>query len=280
MPRRRDGCSTRRRARGLGRVLQRGVRRGSSGLGLYRTPLPRVRRGAAISKMSRSQEARPDMTSGATGLGAGRTTSGRARGGAGRRRGRRSAGSSAVRRRLEGHCTKCWAPRRTPRTSLKRRSCAPGAPWTGSAPAAAARPGCIASPPTPAWTRSSVVHAVPNGDPLPESPRDEAAARDLTTAARYAIREGVELALLHAIQNSPAASAPALIFRDVLGWSAPKAAKVLEAAAGGLGQQRRLQRARKTIDELLPADLPSAADSAERRAARPGTSPPSRPMTW
>src|SRR6476619_6460210 len=99
-------------------------------------------------------------------------------------------------------------------------------------------------------------------DPLPESPRDETAAPTYDPAARYAIREGVELALLHAIQQLPGRQRAALIFRDVLGWSAPEAAEVLDATVASVNSA--LQRARKTIDELLPADLPSAAGPSER----------------
>jgi RNA polymerase sigma-70 factor (ECF subfamily) len=99
-------------------------------------------------------------------------------------------------------------------------------------------------------------------DPLPESPRDETAAPTYDPAARYAIREGVELALLHAIQQLPGRQRAALIFRDVLGWSAPEAAEVLDATVASVNSA--LQRARKTLDELLPADPPSAADPAER----------------
>src|SRR3954466_3993489 len=99
-------------------------------------------------------------------------------------------------------------------------------------------------------------------DPLPESPRDETAAPTYDPAARYAIREGVELALLRAIQQLPGRQRAALIFRDVLGWSAPEAAEVLDASVASVNSA--LQRARKTIDGLLPADLTSAADPAER----------------
>jgi RNA polymerase sigma-70 factor (ECF subfamily) len=99
-------------------------------------------------------------------------------------------------------------------------------------------------------------------DPLPESRGDEAAAPAYDPAARYAIREGVELALLHAMQQLPGRQRAALVFRDVLGWSAPETAEVLDATVASVNSA--LQRARKTIDELLPADLPSAPDPAER----------------
>jgi RNA polymerase sigma-70 factor (ECF subfamily) len=72
----------------------------------------------------------------------------------------------------------------------------------------------------------------------------------------------VELALLHAIQQLPGRQRAALILRDVLGWSAPEAAEVLDGTVASVNSA--LQRARKTIDELLPADPPSAADPAER----------------
>jgi RNA polymerase sigma-70 factor (ECF subfamily) len=99
-------------------------------------------------------------------------------------------------------------------------------------------------------------------DPLPESPRDEAAAPTYDPAARYAIREGVELALLRAMQKLPGRQRAALVFRDVLGWSAPETAEVLDSTVASVNSA--LQRARKTIDELLSADLTSAADPADR----------------
>src|SRR2546421_145525 len=60
-------------------------------------------------------------------------------------------------------------------------------------------------------------------DPFPDRRLDEAASPIYDPAARYAIREGMELALLRAIQELPGRQRAVLIFRDVL----------RETAAGG-----------------------------------------------
>ena len=61
-------------------------------------------------------------------------------------------------------------------------------------------------------------------DPFPDRPSDETASPTYDPAARYAIREGMELALLRAIQELPGRQRAVLIFRDVLGWTAAEVA--------------------------------------------------------
>jgi RNA polymerase sigma-70 factor (ECF subfamily) len=99
-------------------------------------------------------------------------------------------------------------------------------------------------------------------DPFPDTPRIEAAAPTHDPAARYAIREGMELALLRAIQKLPARQRAVLIFRDVLGWTAPEVAEVLESTVASVNSA--LQRARATIDQHLPEQVRSPADPDER----------------
>jgi RNA polymerase sigma-70 factor (ECF subfamily) len=98
-------------------------------------------------------------------------------------------------------------------------------------------------------------------DPFPDRAAGEAAAPTYDPAARYALREGMELALLRAIQELPGRQRAVLIFRDVLGWTAPEVAEVLGSTVASVTSA--LQRARATIDQLLPETLP-AADPAER----------------
>jgi RNA polymerase sigma-70 factor (ECF subfamily) len=81
-------------------------------------------------------------------------------------------------------------------------------------------------------------------------------------AARYAIREGMELALLRAIQRLPGRQRAVLIFRDVLGWTAPEVAEVLESTIASVNSA--LQRARATIERQLPETVRRTADPAER----------------
>src|SRR5438270_1306434 len=87
-------------------------------------------------------------------------------------------------------------------------------------------------------------------DPFPDRPVGEAEAPLYDPEARYAIREGMELALVRAIQQLPGRQRPVLIFRDVLGWSAPEVAELLETTVATVNSA--LQRARAAIDEHLP----------------------------
>ena len=89
-------------------------------------------------------------------------------------------------------------------------------------------------------------------DPFPDRPVDESSAPTYDPEARYAIREGMELALLRAIQELPGRQRAVLIFRDVLGWTAPEVADVLDTSVASVTSA--LQRARATIDEHLPDD--------------------------
>jgi len=99
-------------------------------------------------------------------------------------------------------------------------------------------------------------------DPFPDRPVGEAEAPVYDPAARYAIREGMELALVRAIQQLPGRQRPVLIFRDVLGWSAPEVAELLESTAASVNSA--LQRARATVEEHLPAPAPAALEPDER----------------
>src|SRR6516165_8624192 len=99
-------------------------------------------------------------------------------------------------------------------------------------------------------------------DPFPERPSDATASPTYDPAARYAIREGMELALLRAIQELPGRQRAVLIFRDVLGWSAPEVADVLASNVASVNSAP--QRARATIDPNLPKMTRTAPDPNER----------------
>src|ERR1700745_2452957 len=100
-------------------------------------------------------------------------------------------------------------------------------------------------------------------EPFPGWPVEETAAPTYDPAARYALREGMELALVRAIQELPGRQRAVLIFRDVLGWSAPEVADVLDSSVASAPSP--LQRARVTIDDHLPdqALRPPSADERE-----------------
>ncbi len=94
-------------------------------------------------------------------------------------------------------------------------------------------------------------------DPFPDAGPDATSAATYDPAARYGIREGMELALLRAIQELPGRQRAVLIFRDVLGWTAPEVAELLESTVTSVNSA--LQRARATIDQQLPTPVPLPA---------------------
>ena len=102
--------------------------------------------------------------------------------------------------------------------------------------------------------------------PHPQTPIDPAAAPSYDPAARYALREGLELALLSAIQHLPGRQRAVLILRDVLGWTSPEVADLLGSTVAAVNSA--LQRARLTVDQHLPARGPEPTEPEERDLLR------------
>src|ERR1022692_4873399 len=98
--------------------------------------------------------------------------------------------------------------------------------------------------------------------PYPDRQVEEAASPTYDPAARYAVREGMELALLTAIQQLPGRQRAVLILRDVLGWTSPEVAELLESTVSAVNSA--LQRARTTIEQHLPAPVLPEAKATER----------------
>jgi RNA polymerase sigma-70 factor, ECF subfamily len=103
-------------------------------------------------------------------------------------------------------------------------------------------------------------------EPYPDAQLAESDAPTYDPAARYALREGLELGLLTAIQQLPGKQRAVLILRDVLGWTSREVAALLETSVAAVNSA--LQRARATIDESLPATGPAPAAEDERELLR------------
>jgi RNA polymerase sigma-70 factor (ECF subfamily) len=99
-------------------------------------------------------------------------------------------------------------------------------------------------------------------EPFPDDLRGKADALIYEPAARYALREGMELALVTAIQLLPGRQRAVLILRDVLGWTGPEVAELLETTLAAVNSA--LQRARATVDLALPERAHAPVDPAER----------------
>lgn len=87
-------------------------------------------------------------------------------------------------------------------------------------------------------------------DPFPDTLRGDADDLIYEPAARYALNEGMELALMSAIQLLPGRQRAALILRDVLGWTGPEVADLLQTTV--MAVNSALQRARATVDATMP----------------------------
>ena len=99
-------------------------------------------------------------------------------------------------------------------------------------------------------------------EPWPDDPAADLPAdpHDTDPAARYLRRETVELAFIAALQHLPATQRAVLILREVLQYSAAETAELLDTTTASVNSA--LQRARRTLDQKLPATSQHAELSA------------------
>ena len=103
--------------------------------------------------------------------------------------------------------------------------------------------------------------------PYPDERAEPPAPAESDPATRYAQHEGMELAFLTAIQQLPGRQRAVLILRDVLGWTAPEVAELLQSTVAGVNSA--LQRARATVErDGAEARSPTPHAAAQRELLR------------
>jgi RNA polymerase sigma-70 factor (ECF subfamily) len=107
-------------------------------------------------------------------------------------------------------------------------------------------------PPPDGWPATEIAWLEPYPDTALEGLADAAP----NPAARYEMREAVQLAFVAAIQYLPPRQRVVLLLRDVLGWSATETAALLDASVSSVNSA--LQRARATLAKQFPAGRPNA----------------------
>jgi RNA polymerase sigma-70 factor, ECF subfamily len=121
------------------------------------------------------------------------------------------------------------------------------------------------SPPSEQMPSGEPSTDIPWLAPYPDSQLAALADAAPNPAARYEIRESVQLAFLAVIQQLPPRQRAALLLCDVLGWSAAETASLLGGSSASINSV--LQRARGMLSVRCPEDrvrTPSASDLGQR----------------
>jgi RNA polymerase sigma-70 factor (ECF subfamily) len=100
-------------------------------------------------------------------------------------------------------------------------------------------------------------------EPYPDAALDGIADAAPGPAARYELREAVQLAFVAAIQQLPPRQRAILLLRDVLGWSAAESAQLLDSSVTSVNSA--LQRARATLGSRFPSGQPASLPATDER---------------
>jgi RNA polymerase sigma-70 factor (ECF subfamily) len=103
-------------------------------------------------------------------------------------------------------------------------------------------------------------------EPYPDAMLEGIADISPGPAARYELRETVELAFITALQHLPPSQRAVLVLRDVLGFHTAEVADMVDGSEDAV--KGSLKRARAALDQRLPPDRGRAPspDSPEERA--------------
>jgi RNA polymerase sigma-70 factor (TIGR02960 family) len=100
-------------------------------------------------------------------------------------------------------------------------------------------------------------------EPYPDVLLEDIPDRSAGPATRYEARESIELSFIVALQHLPPRQRAALVLRDVLGFRTAEVAEMLDTSEGSV--KGALQRARATLEELVPGDRAPRPDSERER---------------
>jgi RNA polymerase sigma-70 factor (ECF subfamily) len=111
-------------------------------------------------------------------------------------------------------------------------------------------------PPSDRMPEGEPAREIPWLEPYPDAALEGVPDAAPGPAARYEMREAVQLAFIAAIQHLPPRQRAVLLLRDVLGWSAAETGRLLDASVASVNSA--LQRAHATLEKQHPAGAPAA----------------------